>query len=243
MARRLKPGIREHDFLYLSFLVIASSGLFTLLLFGLYCWYDTGRFPLPYGISASATSGDSIRFWVSSIYVPFFLAFAGIAIAHRLMSRGDGERLSPALSDDRLSRMAAESDSRTLESILDILSGSDLAGTGYWEHGPAGWDADRRPRNSTDSYAMPYVSADAGHAVVDSPLAIDVVANAHSQEKSFGQVSQPPAGAEATVAPAAPAAAAGPETAQAEKKEVDFLEQLKDPVNREKLAALLAGIE
>jgi hypothetical protein len=275
MVRWLKPKIKKHDFLYLSSLVIVGSGLVTLLLFGLYCWYDTGKFPLLYGLPALNDGGESARFWIGSIYVPIFLAFAGIVVAHRLMNNAGNARLSPALNDDTVLQMVAESDSRTLENILDILSGSDAADIKYWgiyEANPAqaGWRADHPLRQPSNFNNMPYAPTQNYSSGLSSLLTPGVI-NDVTRDEGAGLMEKAasiPKGYEVDRLPYQPCAnrdmtgthaedpGAGPipcttpqwaENIPAEPKEpgneMDFIEQLKDPVNREKLVALLAGIE
>jgi hypothetical protein len=289
MVRQQKPGIKKHDFLYLSSLVILSSGLVTLLLFGLYCWYDTGKFTLLYGIPATIASEESASFWIGSIYVPIFVAFAGIAIAHRLINNTGNTRLSPALNNDMVIRMAAEADASTLENIMDILSGPDAAGIKYWRmsdtgaaqagwnadhqpHGPSShYGADHQPRQPAGHYGMPFATENDNSLGFGSSLTPGMTDNVPVQDADVGQMehaapvpiehevdplpcpvndlrdmtdtpaNDPGIGSISSITPAVD------EKIKAENKEstneIDFIEQLRDPVNREKLAALLAGIE
>jgi hypothetical protein len=200
------------DYMYLTILVIVSAGIVTLLLFFLYGWYTTGGFPIvTNGQMHSSVSEDTVRFFIGSIYVPLLIVFSAIAVAHRLKVKAD-HQVPPMFDYGTIMQMVLKNESNTLE-----LACSDEADQGFVKYKPAMQDGivPATGENDRPQYQpCPYCDT-------DNALTNDYCTRCGTP------LTRPPA--------------EDMETDKLNAAETDLFEQLRDPVNREKLVALLSS--
>jgi hypothetical protein len=200
------------DYLYLTILVIVSAGIVTLLLYFIYGWYTTGVFPLAAGSQMTQpVSEETIRFFIGSIYMPLLLVFSAIAVAHRLKVKAD-HPVPPMLDYGTIRQMVLKNESYTLEPAR-----SDDADQGLVKYKPAVQDGivPATGENDRPQYQpCPYCDT-------DNTLTNDYCTRCGTP------LTRLPAG--------------DMETDKLNAAETDILEQLRDPVNREKLVALLSS--
>jgi hypothetical protein len=200
------------DFLYMSALVIASASIATLLLYGMYCWYSTGRLPLAAGITTPfSVSGDSIRFVIGSLLVPTLVAFSIIAVACRIRENSARSLLSQPAPGVPL-QMTLRSDSYLFDaSPPDTTAAEDRQTTR---------DSTARAEGE-NGISQPRVCP--GCNTVDTILLDNCIKCGTPLTASRATEKQ--------------------EVKAAKADESDIIEQLKDPVNREKLVSLLLSSE